>query len=208
LPTTALLTDMNQVLGRTAGNAVEVRESIEHLTGGSRDERLLEITLALCAELLVLGGLHGDLADARVAATNALLSGRAAERFAAMVVELGGPAGLVDDPFRFLPTAPVVEEVEPVAPGVVAAVDVRAVGLAIVGLGGGRAREDDPVDHSVGLTDVAGLGERVEPGGRPLALVHARDPESAQHAADAVRAAFFVPDGPGEIPPPIVERLS
>jgi thymidine phosphorylase len=102
----------------------------------------------------------------------------------------------------------VVEEVEPVAPGVVAAVDVRAVGLAIVGLGGGRAREDDPVDHSVGLTDVAGLGERVEPGGRPLALVHARDPESAQRAADAVRAAFFVPDGPGEIPPPIVERLA
>ena len=72
LPTVALLTDMNQVLGRTAGNAVEVRESIEHLTGDARDARLLEVTLALSAELLVLGGLHADVVEARAAALDAL----------------------------------------------------------------------------------------------------------------------------------------
>jgi thymidine phosphorylase len=207
LPTVALLTDMNQVLGRSAGNAVEVRESIDHLTGAARDERLLEVTLALCAELLVLGKVHADLAHARAAALRALESGAAAERFGAMVVELGGPAGLVDVPSRHLPSAPVVAEIEPASPGVVSAVDVRLVGIAIVNLGGGRAREDDVVDHSVGLTEVAALGERVDPGGRPLALVHARDQHSARRAADAVRAAYAVGDVPSQIPPPVIERL-
>ncbi len=82
------------------------------------------------------------------------------------------------------------------------AIDVRAVGIAIVNLGGGRAREDDVVDHSVGLTEVAALGERVEPGGRPLALVHARDEDSARRAADAVRAAYVIGDAPARFPDP------
>jgi thymidine phosphorylase len=205
LPTVALLTDMNQVLGRTAGNAVEVRESIDHLTGASRDERLVEVTIALCAELLVLAKVEADLDGARDAAVRALDSGAAAERFDAMVVELGGPAGLVDAPTRHLPEASVVEPVEPGAPGVVSSIDVRAVGIAVVNLGGGRAREDDVVDHSVGLTEVAALGERVEPAGRPLALVHARDEESARRAADAVRAAYVLGDSPGEVPGPVIE---
>ena len=205
LPTVALLTDMNQVLGRTAGNAVEVRESIDQLTGAARDERLLEVTLALSAELLVLGGLHAGVADARAAALDALESGRAAERFGAMVVALGGPSDLIDAPSRHLAGAPVVKAVEPASPGVVSAIDVRAVGIAIVNLGGGRAREDDRVDHSVGLTEVAALGERVEPGGRPLALVHARDDESARRAADAVRSAFVLGDPPAAIPGPVAE---
>jgi thymidine phosphorylase len=206
MPTVALLTDMNQVLGRTAGNAVEVRESIDHLTGAARDERLLEVTLALCAEALVLGGLAPDADRARVAAADALESGAAAERFGAMVVALGGPADLVDVPSRHLPSAPVIVEIEPASRGVVSAVDVRAVGIAIVDLGGGRAREDDIVDHAVGLTEVAALGEHVEPGGRPLALVHARDEESARRAADAVRAAYVVGDaGPDRVPDPVIE---
>ena len=205
LPTVALLTDMNQVLGRTAGNAVEVRESIDHLTGAARDERLLGVTLSLCAEALVLGELAADVDRARAAALAALESGAAAERFQAMVVELGGPAGLIDAPSRHLPSAPVVHPVEPPAPGVVAAVDVRAVGIAVVNLGGGRAREHDRVDHGVGLTEVAALGERVEPGGRPLALVHARDEESARRAADAVRSAYGLGEAPREVPGPVIE---
>ncbi|MGO9498883.1 MAG: thymidine phosphorylase [Solirubrobacteraceae bacterium] len=205
LPTVALLTDMNQVLGRTAGNGVEVRESIEHLTGDARDARLLEVTLALSAELLVLGGLHADVFEARAAALDALQSGRAAERFGAMVAELGGPSDLLEAPSRHLPGAPVVRTIEPGSAGVVSAIDVRAVGIAIVNLGGGRAREDDVIDHSVGLTEVAALGERVEPGGRPLALVHARDDDSARRAADAVRAAFVLGDPPREIPGPVAE---
>ena len=205
LPTVALLTDMNQVLGRTAGNAVEVRESIDNLTGAARDQRLLEVTLALCAELLVLGAAYDDVDDARRAAERALRSGAAAERFAAMTAELGGPADLIEAPSRHLPSAPVIQPIEPSVSGAVSAIDVRAVGIAIVNLGGGRAREDDVVDHSVGLTEVAALGERVEPGGRPLALLHARDEDSARRAADAVRAAYVIGDPPAELPGPVVE---
>ncbi|HVW18208.1 MAG TPA: thymidine phosphorylase, partial [Solirubrobacteraceae bacterium] len=107
LPATALVTDMDSVLGRTAGNAVEVREAIDHLTGAASDPRLREVTLALCAELLALGGLHADPA-------RALDSGAAAERFAAMVAELGGPADLLERPDAHLPRAPVVVEALPV----------------------------------------------------------------------------------------------
>ena len=207
LPAAALLTDMNQVLGRAAGNAVEVRESIEHLTGAARDERLTEVTLALSAELLVLGGVFNGAAEAREAAQRALDGGAAAERFAAMVAELGGPSDLVDAPDRHLRAAHVVRAVEPVEEGTVSGVDVRAVGMAVVGLGGGRARETDPVDHSVGFTEVAALGEGVGPGQRPLAIVHARDEASAERAADGLRRAFTLGDGPERPDPSVMEVL-
>ena len=207
LPTAALLTDMNQVLGRSAGNAVEVRESIDHLTGATRDERLVEVTLALSAELLVLGRVFPDVAGARAAAERALDSGAAAERFSAMVAELGGPADLLEAVDAHLVAAPVVRAVESAQAGTVAAVDVRAVGIAVVGLGGGRARETDPVDHSVGFTEVAALGERVGPGERPLALVHARDDASAERAAGELRRAFAVGDTSAESMPTVLEVL-
>ncbi|HWF51550.1 MAG TPA: thymidine phosphorylase [Solirubrobacteraceae bacterium] len=207
MPTVALLTDMNQVLGRTAGNAVEVREAIDHLSGAASDERLREVTLALSAELLVLGGLHADVDGARAAARAALDTGAAAERFAAMVAELGGPGDLLEAPDRHLRAAPVVREVFPVSAGVVTRVDVRAVGLAVIGLGGGRARETDAVDHSVGLTEVAAIGERVGPGERPLAVVHAADAASLERAAGELQSAHVLGDGPAEPGPAVIERL-
>jgi thymidine phosphorylase len=207
LPTVALLTDMNQVLGRTAGNAVEVREAIDHLTGAARDERLREVTLALSAELLVLGRVCADVESARAAAEDALDRGGAADRFAAMVAELGGPYDLLEAPDRHLRAAPMVRAVEPARSGVVAAVDVRAVGIAVVGLGGGRARETDPVDHSVGFTEVAALGARVGPGERPLAVVHARDEATADRAAGALRDAFTLGDVAGQPLPIVLEVL-
>jgi thymidine phosphorylase len=201
LRTTAILTDMDRVLGRTAGNAVEVRESIEHLTGAASDERLREVTLALAAELLLLGGLQPDVAAARQAAEQALDGGAAAERFAAMVTELGGPADLLEAPDRHLAAAPVTVAAEPEEAGTVTRVDVRAVGLVVVALGGGRTKETDAVDHSVGLTETAGPGEEVAPGGRPLALVHAKDDESARRAAAALRDAYRLGDsGPDPVP--------
>ena len=207
LPTAALLTDMDRVLGRTAGNAVEVREAIDHLTGVAGDERLREVTLALSAELLALGGVEPDARAARSAAERALDGGAAAERFAAMVAELGGPSDLVEAPDRHLPAAPVVEPAEPAEAGIVTRVDVRAMGLAVVALGGGRAREDDPVDHAVGLTEVVAPGERVGPGERPLALVHAADESAAARAAESLRAAYTVGDARPKTPPPVLEVL-
>jgi thymidine phosphorylase len=207
LPTTALITDMDQVLGTSAGNAVEVRECIEHLTGAAHDARLREVTLALSAELLTLGGVYAELADARAAAQHALDSGAAAERFGAMVAELGGPSQLVDSPDRFLAPAPVVVPVWAREAGTVTAIDVRAIGIAIVTLGGGRARETDRVDHSVGLTEVSALGERVGPGERPLAMLHARDHDAALAAADALRAAYTLGERAGAVPGPVLEIL-
>jgi thymidine phosphorylase len=207
LPVAAVLTDMDRVLGRTAGNAVEVREAIDHLTGAARDERLREVTLALSAELLVLGGVEPDARSAHAAAERALDGGAAAERFAAMVRELGGPVELLHAPERCLPAAPTVAPAEPPESGTVAAVDVRAVGLAVVALGGGRARETDPVDHSVGLTDVAGPGERVGPGERPLALVHAADEAAAERAAETLREAYALGDDAPAISSPVLEIL-
>jgi thymidine phosphorylase len=183
---------------------VEVRESIDHLTGAASDERLREVTLALSAELLVLGGVEPDAERARAAAERALDSGAAAERFAAMVAELGGPADLLEAPDRHLAEARVTVAAEPQEDGTVSAVDVRAVGLAVVALGGGRTREDDPVDHSVGLTDVAAPGDQVAPGGAPLAIVHAKDEESARRATEALREAYALGEAPAEEAPAVL----
>jgi thymidine phosphorylase len=201
LPASALITDMDRVLGRTAGNALEVREAIDHLTGAAADERLLEVTLGLSRELLALGGIDADPAEA-------LRSGAAAERFAAMVAELGGPTDLLEAPERYLPDAPVVRAALPERDGVVTAVDVRAVGMAVVTLGGGRRHEAEDVDHAVGLSEVAAPGERVGAADRPLALVHARDEAAAEAAVRALRAAFAVGDGGGAAVPAVRERLA
>ncbi|HZH25720.1 MAG TPA: thymidine phosphorylase [Azospirillaceae bacterium] len=205
--TTALLTDMNECLGRTAGNAVEVRESLDLLCGRPADARLREVTVALAAEMLVLGGLAPDTAAATAMANGALDSGRAAERFARMVAQLGGPKDFIEVPQTYLAEAPVVREVRTTADGVVTAVDTRALGLAVVALGGGRTRPQDPVDPAVGLVDVAGRGEAVGPGGRPLAIVHARDEDAAERAAQAVRAAVTVAPQAVARGPLVAERI-
>jgi thymidine phosphorylase len=204
--TTALLTDMDQPLTDTAGNALEVAYAIEYLTGVRREPRIHEVTMALCAEMLVLAGLaaDGDAARARLLAV--LADGSAAERFARMVVALGGPAGLVDDPWAHLERAPITVEVAAPA-GIVGRIDTRAVGLVVVVLGGGRTRPQDGVDHAVGLTGLAAVGDVVGPGARSLGVVHARSHEAAQAATHALLAAYTV----GEISPaprsPVLERV-
>ena len=191
LPCVALITDMNQVLGRSAGNALEVGEAIAYLTGDARDARLHQVTLALGAELLVLGGLAPDTAAARSRLEAALDTGAAAERFARMVEFLGGPSDLIEDPGKHLPAAPVVHPALPEQPGVITAMDLRRIGLAVVQLGGGRRDPADRIDHGVGLSEVAGLGEAVGPE-RPLALVHARSQEAAEAAGRTLRDAIIL----------------
>jgi thymidine phosphorylase len=184
LPTVAFLTDMDAVLGTTAGNAVEVIEAVDYLEGVARDPRLHEVTLTLAASLLVQGGLAATADDARAAAERALLSGAAAERWAAMVRALGGPA----DVRASLPAAPVRRAVAPERPGLVTGMDCRSVGLVVTGLGGNRRREDDVIDPAVGLTAIAPVGTPVGPD-RPLAILHARDEASWDAAAAQLRAA-------------------
>jgi thymidine phosphorylase len=207
LPTTALLTDMNQVLGRTAGNALEVMEAIDWLTGTFSDARLDEVVYALGAEMLVLGGLAGDVFAARELLTAARAGGAAAERFSRMVAALGGPADLVERPGAHLAAAPVVRPVFPAEEGIVTAMDTRAVGLVVVTLGGGRSRVDDRIDPAVGLSAVAAPGETVGPD-RPLGVVHGRSPADVDRAATALRAAVTVGDGPGLAGPVVAGRIT
>ncbi len=207
LPCVALITSMNQVLGRSAGNALEVGEAIAYLTGAARDPRLHEVVMALGAELLVLGGLDPEPGAARGRLEAALGSGAAAERFARMVAALGGPSDLIEDPDRHLPAAAVVRPALPQVPGVIGAMDLRRIGLAVVELGGGRRDAADRIDHGVGLSEVAGIGEAVGPE-RPLALVHARSPAAAEAAERALRDAFDLGEAPTHETSPIIRRLA
>ncbi len=195
LPTLALVTDMNQVLGHSAGNALEVAEAIRFLSGAAREPRLLEVTLALSARLLHLGGLATSLADAQAQAQRALDSGAAAERFARMCATLGGPPDVMRD--AQLPVAPVTRDAPATRAGVITRIDTRALGLVVAGLGGGRRRPGDAVDPRVGLSEVAALGCAVQ-SGQALARVHAAGDEAASSAVAAVQQAFTIEAaGPG-----------
>ncbi|WP_431053302.1 thymidine phosphorylase [Roseateles sp. L2-2] len=204
LRTRALITDMNQVLGQEVGNALEVRGAIDYLTGRQpREARTHELTLALCAEMLVLGGIAPDTASARVKLQAALDSGAAAERFAMMVAALGGPADLLEKPEAHLAAAPVVRPIPAPRAGRLVGMNTRDLGLVIVELGGGRRLPGDALDMRVGLDRFAQLGEVVA-AGDPIAFVHAADEASADRAIAQVLAAITIGDTPSWTPTPLV----
>ncbi len=204
LKTRALLTDMDSPLGTSAGNALEVREAVAFLTG-RREPRLLDCTKALAVEMLDLAG----LAPRAAAAANldaALASGAATERFARMVASLGGPADFIERIDAYLPTAPLVRTIAAPRGGYVSAIETRAVGLAVLELGGGRTDPTAAIDHSVGFVELAPLGAEVGPN-RPLAVMHARDEASAARAARTLTAAYTVADARPVASPVVRETL-
>jgi thymidine phosphorylase len=206
LPTRSLITDMNQCLGTTAGNALETTEALAFLKGEARDKRLAEVVLTLGAELLRLSGLEPDEASARTRLEARLADGSAAERFARMVASLGGPSDALAKDVLTHAAAPVVVAVPAPASGHVAAVATRRLGLAVIELGGGRTHPGQAIDHAVGLAGVVAVGQRVE-AGQPLALVHGRKAARAEKVAGRLAAAFTItPDAPVSRPV-IVERL-
>ncbi len=207
LPTAALVTDMNQVLGRTAGNALEVAEAIDFLAGrGPREPRLEAVTLALAGQMLALCGLAHDAPQAEAVARRALDSGAAAERFARMVALLGGPRDVLAPRGAQLPQARVVHDVPAPRAGVVAAMDTRELGLVVVDLGGGRRRAGDAIDPAVGLSHVVACGARVRVG-EPLMRVHARTREQAEAASARAQRALVIADRAPPAPPVVIERL-
>jgi len=206
LKTSALITDMNQALGRNVGNALEVDETIDYLTGEARDPRLHAATIALCGEALVLGGLAENAEDGRTKAEAALDGGQAAEVFGRMVAALGGPRDLINNPATHFRPAPVVRPCFATIGGTISRIDARAIGVAVVSLGGGRRRAEDKIDHRVGFSEVLGLGETVSRD-QPLALVHAADESAADAAMAELRAAFTIGAGPVSAGPVVVETL-
>ncbi len=205
--TSALLTDMNEPLAPCAGNAIEVRCAIDYLTGAARPARLHEVTLALCAQMLVLGGLAPDAESARAKLLAALASGAAAERFARMVKALGGPGDLLEHPERHLPLAEHKLAIPAPRSGFVQACNCRALGMAVVGLGGGRTDPAASIDFAVGLSEFAQIGDAIE-SGQPLAFVYARNHAAAQQAIAEVQAAFVIGDAAPAARPLVYRSVS
>lgn len=203
LRTTAFITEMGQPLGTTAGNAVEIAETVRFLTTSDRDPRLLEVVLTLGAEMLVLGGAFTDANSARVKLLESLDSGKAAEVFGRMVSALGGASDFVEKYEDYLPKAQVTLEVFAAEDGLVKAVNTKEVGMAVLRMGGGRGVPTDSIDHSVGLTQLVAVGDKVD-ATRPLAVVHASSQEKAERAANELRAAYTVSAESGSISKPAI----
>ncbi len=203
----ALITDMNQPLAPSIGNAVELREVLSVLRAPKPDQRLCRLVLALTGELLALAGAADTAEAGGRAALAALQSGAAAEKFGAMVAAMGGPGDFLERSEAHLPSARVVRPVPPRATGRIAAIDGRALGQVVIALGGGRQRPVDAVDPSVGLTEVASLGDEVGPH-RPIALVHAASDAAADAAAEMVRAAVQIGPKEAQAPPLIHGRVA
>ena len=202
LPVAARLTDMNEPLASAAGNALEVRVALDHLTGRTQDARLHAVVVALGADMLRLGGLAPTNEDARDKIERALASGAAAARFAGMVSALGGPRDLLEKPDAHLPAAPVVRGVPAPTSGRVQAIETRALGLVVVALGGGRRDLADRIDSRVGLSECARVGDRLQQG-EPLARVHAADDAAAARAIADVQAAYRLGEE-APSPPPVI----
>ena len=203
--TSALLTDMEQPLARAAGNALECRNALEFLNGVNQDPRLREVTLSLGGELLCLGGLVENSSQGETQINQVIDSGQATERFAQMVSALGGPHDLVENYSCHLPEAPFLYDLVAKENGFISGIDLRAVGQVVIELGGGRKQQDDILDLSVGLDQIAGLGQAVQSGDL-LCRIHAKDEESVHSVSKNLLSAFTI-DRSQCSPIPVVGEL-
>lgn len=198
--TSALLTDMNEPLADAAGNALEVIHCVEFLAGKKAGTRVHEVTLAFAAEMLLQAGVVETLGAGLAKASDALASGRAMDTFSRMVHVLGGPQDFVRHPQDYLPRAPYVAAVPASEDGFLFSCDTRALGLAVVELGGGRKRASDEIDPRVGLDKILPLGTKVEKG-QPIAFVHAAEQAIGEQVARRVAGLYRIaPEQPASRP--------
>jgi pyrimidine-nucleoside phosphorylase len=199
----ALLSSMQQPLGHTIGNALEVREAIAALRGNGPAD-LVELCLALGTQLALLAGKASNEAEARALLRDALDSGAAWAKFREMVAAQGGDTAAIDEPER-LPQAPVRYELKAAQGGFVHAIDGMALGLAVNALGGGRAHKDDQIDLAVGLDLHAKVGDQVAVGAL-LLTVHAATREAAEAVAPRLLNAYKIDSTPAVVPP-LIEAI-
>ena len=200
--TQAIITDMNQVLGTSAGNAIEMYETVKYLTGKQREPRLHKVVQALATAMLVNTKLASDEQDAHKKIDKVLSTGLAAEVFDRMVAALGGPKNFVEKPWDSMTKANVIVEVKASQHGYIAQMDTRAVGMSVVGLGGGRTAPTQQVDHTVGFDRILPLGVQVNRG-EVIARVHAKDEDSANRAIEQFNNALSYSEESPELPPVI-----
>lgn len=204
--TSALLTDMNQVLGHTVGNALEMQEAVDFLRGRNIDPRLRKITLELCAELLVNAGLAVNGSDAAAKLEHSLASGRALEIFSRMVAALGGPADFCERPEHYLPQAAIIRPVFAPQAGFVTAMQTRDIGLALIELKGGRVRTDQKLDYATGFSRFCQIGDYVD-NQTPLCFVHAQNEADFRRAADNIIRSITVGGQKPTLTPEILTKI-
>lgn len=199
VPTHAVITSMDQILGRTAGNALEVMETLDYLSGSARDPHLHDVVMALTSEMLLLTKLATSHKEAEQKLQAVLDNGKAMEIFAQMVAALGGPTDFVEKSEKYLAVAPVIKAIYAKESGYVSAIDVRRVGNSIVTLGGGRSAPGQELDMAVGLTDVLPIGDYVDQD-NPIAMVHANSDEDANKIICEIQACYEISDTSPENP--------
>ncbi len=198
--TKAILTDMNQCLAYSAGNAIEVKEAVEYLMGKRINPRLHTVNMELCISALQNSGVEKDRERAKEKLERVLQSGKALEVFAKMTSMLGGPNDFCENYERYLPKANIIRPIFSKNSGIVESIDVIKIGMSIVGLGGGRLKPQDMIDHSVGLENIINLGSKVD-GKTPIAIIHAKDENSFKEAEKRVLSAIKI----GNLTPNIKE---
>ena len=202
-----LITDMNEVLGTTAGNAPEIQESVDYLRNTDREARLNKVVIALVSEMLMTTGLSKNLESAREKVEQAIVSGAAYEKFAQMVSALGGPVDFMTRTDNYLPKAKVVMPVLCERDGWLSSVDTRAMGNVIIELGGGRKQRNDSLDLSVGLSKVLPIGTAITKG-QSLCMVHAQNRDAAEAGINAILSATQISEEVSTLNPTVLERLT
>lgn len=198
----ALITDMNQPLAWTAGNALEMREAIAFMNGGARHPRVETVVLALGAEMLVMGGIADSPEAAEDCMRDRLDSGAAVERFARMVALQGGPSDLIENMDQYLQGAPVVRPLQADEDGHIAGIDTWEVGHCVKELGGGRNKVGDTIDSRVGLSELLSVGDEVSRS-QVLAVIHAATDQDWQQAAASLSQSIRLEAGTGD-PLPVI----
>lgn len=191
--TKAVITDMNQVLGKNVGNALEMAEAVEYLKGNNIDYRLHEVTMELCSELLISAKISNSLKEAKSKLQQALTFGIALEKFAQMVSALGGPHDFCDNPWKYLPKAKIIKPVFASKSGFISAMNTREIGLSIIELKGGRTAPEQKLDYATGYTDFCQIGDAVD-NKTPLAIIHAQNEEDYNRAAQNLINSIIISD--------------
>jgi pyrimidine-nucleoside phosphorylase len=201
----ALQTDMNQPLGQMIGNALEVRECIELMNGSARADDLMEVTLALAAEMLLMSGVAKNVADAKQMLEKKLAGGEALRKFAEMIGAQGGDAKVCEDVTR-LPAAKHTRPIAAPKSGLVQSIECDQIGYAVIALGGGRKVSTDKIDFGVGFEQPKKIGDRVK-AGEALMVMHYNDASRAAEAERMVQQAYRIGDGPVARRPLIVQKI-
>ena len=204
--TTALLTDMNSVLGTTVGNALELKEAIEYLQGKNIDKRLDEVTIALASELLINSGLAKDMVEAKKKLHNSIALGSAYEKFIQMAASLGADKSLLDNVVEKLPQAQYIEPIYSPEAGYVSAINTRKVGLGVIILGGGRTTSEQKINYTTGFTSFCQIGDKVDTK-TPLCYVHAEDEDKIAEVKKIILDAVTISSKQPTKLPTIIQKI-